>query len=116
MRRRTGFFRAFAFSVFAFTAIMAGLLAVVGGVHHLMARAASTPFEGRRSTEQLTPPEPRLQTDPDADLQALEKAWTRRLTTYAWVDRQAGLARIPVQRAMQLMLRRGFPTRRGGRR
>lgn len=63
-----------------------------------------------------TPPEPRLQTSPLSDLQAL-RAWEDRvLTTYAWVDRGAGVVRIPVQRAKDLVLERGLPARRGERR
>lgn len=64
-----------------------------------------------------TPPEPRLQTSPLSDLQAL-RAWEDRvLTTYAWVDRAAGVVRIPVERAKDLVLERGLlPARPGERR
>jgi hypothetical protein len=40
-------------------------------------------------------------------------AWEDRvLTTYAWVDRNAGTVRIPVDRAKDLALERGLPARR----
>jgi hypothetical protein len=38
------------------------------------------------------------------ELRAREEA---ALTSYGWVDREAGRARIPVERAMELLLERG---------
>lgn len=55
------------------------------------------------------PPTPRLQTDPKADLERLRAAERERLETYGWVDRGRGIVRIPVDRAMQLVSRRGLP-------
>ena len=49
------------------------------------------------------PPEPRLQTDPAADLERLRARDARRLSTYGWVDRDAAIARIPIDRAMALL-------------
>jgi len=64
------------------------------------------------------PPEPRLQTDPLQDLQALHSEEDAVLNTYGWVDRKAGVVRIPVQRALDLLAQRGLPSRqqpaRGG--
>jgi hypothetical protein len=52
-----------------------------------------------------TPPAPRLQAQPIDDLRAL-RAWEdERLEAWAWVDREAGLARIPIERAMALLAR-----------
>jgi hypothetical protein len=33
------------------------------------------------------------------------------LNSYGWVDKQAGVARIPIDRAMELLAQRGLPTR-----
>jgi len=63
-----------------------------------------------------TPPEPRLQTSPLSDLQALRSWEDRILTTYAWVDRGEGVVRIPVERAKDLLLQRGVPSRQEERR
>jgi hypothetical protein len=35
----------------------------------------------------------------------------QRLNSYGWVDQQAGIARIPIDRAMALLAQRGLPTR-----
>jgi len=55
------------------------------------------------------PPEPRFQTDPHAELLRLRAAEDSMLTTYGWVDRDSGMARIPVARAMALIADRGMP-------
>jgi hypothetical protein len=52
------------------------------------------------------PPEPRLQIDPHGDLEELRRQENEILTTYRWVDREKGIARIPVDRAMQVFLER----------
>lgn len=56
------------------------------------------------------PPEPRLQADPVADLEMLRAAEQAMLDGYDWLDRDAGLARIPIDRAMDLLVER--PTAR----
>ena len=33
------------------------------------------------------------------------------LTTYGWVDKNAGTVRIPIDRAKELLLERGLPVR-----
>jgi len=55
------------------------------------------------------PPEPRLQVEAPKELKSLQKAEQEVLTTYAWVSKEAGIARIPIERAMQLVLERGLP-------
>jgi hypothetical protein len=52
-------------------------------------------------------PEPRLQADPKADLAELKRRQEERLAGYAWIDRDAGLVRIPIERAMALIAARG---------
>jgi hypothetical protein len=52
-------------------------------------------------------PAPRLQADPAADLHAFRAEQERALKGYGWTDREHGLARIPVDRAMQILARRG---------
>jgi len=57
------------------------------------------------------PPEPRLQTDPRQDLADLRAKEQDQLTSYGWVDRNAGVVRIPIEAAMKLTLERGLPAR-----
>lgn len=57
------------------------------------------------------PPEPRLQPVPERDLAALRQEQETLLGSYGWVDRQAGIARIPIDRAIDLMAQRGLAAR-----
>jgi hypothetical protein len=52
------------------------------------------------------PPEPRLQVDPVGDLSALRAREAAQLGGYGWVDRQAGVVHIPIDRAMELLVAR----------
>lgn len=52
---------------------------------------------------------PLLQVDPQADLEALRQSERQVLTSYGWVDRQAGIVRIPIEVAMKRMLEKGLP-------
>ena len=56
-----------------------------------------------------TPPEPRLEPFPLAPGQRLRAEEDAILTTYGWVDRKAGLARIPIDRAIEILAARGLP-------
>ena len=55
------------------------------------------------------PPEPRLQVAPRDDLQRLRAREDEQLHGYAWVDRSAGVTRIPIERAIELLATRGLP-------
>ena len=61
--------------------------------------------------ESRLPPEPRLQTNPREDLQDLRTQEDRILNSYGWVDKNAGIARIPIEEAMKLTVQRGLPSR-----
>jgi hypothetical protein len=54
------------------------------------------------------PPGPRLQTTPPRDLDELRAQDRAALTTYGWVDQSKGVARIPVDRAMSILVERGL--------
>jgi hypothetical protein len=59
-----------------------------------------------------TPEAPRLEALPLAPRRALNAEETEVLTTYGWVDRSAGVVRIPVEEAMRKIAAGGVP---GGR-
>ena len=71
--------------------------------------APASPLAGAYGLK--APPEPRLQTAPLDDLVALRAAEDATLHSYAWVDRDAGVARIPIERAIDLLAERGLPAR-----
>jgi hypothetical protein len=66
-----------------------------------------TPFQSSRPT----PPAPQLQVAPEVDWQNYMKQQLQTGDSYGWVDRKAGIVRIPIDRAMDLVLKRGLPVR-----
>ena len=56
-----------------------------------------------------TPRDPRLEPNPLAPRLAMRAREKELLGSYAWVDRGAGMARIPIDRAMELLVERGLP-------
>jgi hypothetical protein len=107
----------------AILAFGGGLLAVAIVIHLAMwvlfrffdARAArqdTVTYPLAAKQEQRLPPEPRLQTNPRQDLADLRAAEDQTLTTYGWVDRNAGVVRIPISEAMKLAIQRGLPARK----
>jgi hypothetical protein len=57
------------------------------------------------------PPEPQLQRTPREDLRAFRVGEDELLNRYEWVDRDAGVVRIPIAEAMKLTVQRGLPAR-----
>ncbi len=57
------------------------------------------------------PPGPLLEVNEGPALQRLLAGENEVLNSYGWVDKQNGVVRIPIDRAMKLLLQRGLPTR-----
>ena len=47
------------------------------------------------------PPAPNLQTQPFKDIYMLRQAEATRLGSYGWVDKEGGIVRMPIDRAME---------------
>ena len=73
--------------------------------------SAGREFPLAAGQENRLPPEPRLQTNPRQDLRDLQAAEDESLRSYQWIDRNAGIVRIPIDEAMRLTLQRGLPSR-----
>jgi hypothetical protein len=56
-------------------------------------------------------PQPRLEGDERREINDFREQEEQTLNSYGWVDQQAGVVRIPIDRAMQLVAQRGLPTR-----
>jgi hypothetical protein len=69
----------------------------------------ASPFDNTRTL----PPPPLLQVHPAEDLKAYRAEEDAILGSYGWADKSAGTVRIPIERAMELSLQRGFPVRKG---
>ena len=98
-------------------------LVVVAAVVHLLIYVLFGYFTSRENAKvpseyplaaaagDRVPPEPRFQTDPRQDLADLRAKEDELLGSYGWVDRNAGVVRIPIDAAMKLTLERGLPAR-----
>ena len=56
-------------------------------------------------------PQPRLETAERTEINNFRLQEEQTLNSYGWVDQSAGVVRIPIERAMQLVAERGLPTR-----
>ena len=96
-------------------AIFATFLVVAAFYNLFEARnpSSDSPSRIEFQPKMLAPP-PRLQTDPAIELKQFRAAEDAKLNSYGWIDRNAGIIRIPIQRAMDLVVQRGLPTRGAG--
>jgi len=76
-------------------------------VRHQPLGPPASPFEDVRQL----PPTPRLQTLAPEDLERYRAGQDQILDSYGWVDKPAGVVRIPIARAMDLLLQKGLPVR-----
>jgi hypothetical protein len=58
-----------------------------------------------------TPPAPRVDDHPAMELKDLHTYEDQFLGTYGWTDKAKGIVRIPIDQAMELELKKGFPTK-----
>jgi hypothetical protein len=68
----------------------------------------------RNQARSRSGPGPQLQISPRLDLHYFRAQEDKQLTNYAWVDRSAGVVRVPIERAMELVLERGLPVGSNG--
>jgi hypothetical protein len=62
---------------------------------------------------EVEPPAPRLQGNPGVQLMQFKQRELDQLNHYGWIDKGAGIARIPIDRAMDILTRTGLPERTG---
>lgn len=66
-------------------------------------------FPNRQAIEVGQFPQPRLQESPTGDMVDMIREERARITTYGWVDQDAGIAHIPIDRAMEILAAKGLP-------
>ena len=88
-------------------ALGAVLLLVSGGqlllLRHFERRAAEREAPVAPLAEARTPPEPRLLPEPRRALLELRAEEDALLHGYGWVNREAGIVRIPIERAIDVL-------------
>lgn len=102
----------FAIGLVIVTLFSAGIVA--GVLQYLMHREGGM-FVSRivpppTDTRQL-PPEPRLEETPAQDEREMHAAEDKLQGTYGWLDQDNGIVRLPIARAMDLVVQEGLPSR-----
>jgi hypothetical protein len=101
-------------AVINFLVIMAVALVVTGLVSwgvfryfasHEQQNAAASPFFGTRPL----PLGPQLQVTPREDWLKYRESQQRNLDSYSWVNREKGIASVPIDQAMDIIVKKGLP-------
>jgi hypothetical protein len=84
--------------------------AVATGIPPTISRPADL-IGGLAAAPQPTPPAPALEAEPGQTLDRYMAGEQQKLNSYRWVDRSAGIAAIPIDRAIDLLASSGLPAR-----
>ncbi len=84
------------------------LLGVYEGQHD---RAQTQAYPMAAGQQDRLPPTPRFQENPQHELQELRAKQKALLEGYGWVNKEAGVARIPIEEAMRMVVEQGLPIR-----
>jgi hypothetical protein len=68
-------------------------------------RAPASPFAGARQL----PAGPQLQVNPREDLKRYRAEQEHALESYSWENKEDGTVRVPIERAMEMLLKQGLP-------
>lgn len=98
-----------------FVLMVVAFLLIIGVFSFLESWNGKSPQPVSPLAESQEPPAgPRLQVDPELDMAQFKVIEDSLVNSYGWVQKEAGVVRIPVKEAMKLMLEKGFPVREGG--
>jgi hypothetical protein len=96
-------------------AVVLGIAVVIASlvVHYKTVQQArqDTPIPRLAREREATPGTP-LQVDAPNELRQMRAAEEAALDSYGWVDKDAGIVRIPVDRAMEILAKKGLPARK----
>ena len=106
------------FALWLAVAMIISVGIVYGTFYFFEGRAVSSDATAQRyplaAAHERAMPMPALQKQPFKDIYELRLGENEKLTGYGWVDKDGGVTRIPIDRAMEVMLQRGFPARSEG--
>ena len=96
-------------------ALMVGVSFLVKPLYNLLvARGVETQAPAAYVAESdpaaLEPPGPRLQVTPELELAAFRAREDAILGSYAWVEKDRGVVRLPIDEAIRIVAQRGLPT------
>jgi hypothetical protein len=90
-------------------------LSIVYGIFQFLStqQVTTAPLNPLAETSvQPFPPAPRVEDHPAVEVKELHAKEDSLLSTYGWTNKMAGVVRIPIDRAIDLELQRGFPVRK----
>jgi hypothetical protein len=96
-----------ALAIAMFVGAGAMYLGLAGSFFYLKNRMTSTQshmIDASLLTQRELPPAPRLQRNPPAEFQTYREQQDQYLKSYGWIDRKSGVVRIPIERAMEILL------------
>ena len=99
------------FAIGLFVLLVIAAWAMRGLFNYLRVQQTLGPPASPFADARPLPPSPRLQVAPARDWQQLHASQEQLLSSYGWVDKQAGVVRIPISRAMDVLAERGLPAR-----
>ena len=92
------------------TVIALALLVTYGLFHYFYSGETRTrPLPSPLSYSREPTPEPRLSVEPGEELKTLRSEEDAMLKSYGWIDRDKGVVRIPIDRAIEILAERGLP-------
>ncbi len=86
-------------------------MAAMGGLFYYLTNREAIADTSRSplAAERSLPPAPHLQVSPASDIEQLHADENKRINTYGWVDKEQGVVRIPVEKAMEIVATQGLP-------
>ncbi len=94
----------------AFLAVATAIVfALVVGIFRYFYTTYSTE-EATRLSRPVVPPEPRIEVAPAEQIKDLHAREDHVLSTYAWVDKDGGKVRVPIDRAIDMLAAKGLPS------
>jgi hypothetical protein len=105
----TGLFHLSVWSVLILVAVFGGMWLMFRMLERREAGLdpLQTPVSSRLPGRDRLPTGPQLQVDEPGDLATFRAAEDRILTTYEWLDRKQGTVRVPIDRAIEMLVARG---------
>jgi len=91
--------------------VAAVFLAIAWGFDAMKAHFERDAAPPHPMASEPNPVGPRLQAAPEPARREHEAALRSRLASYGWIDREAGLVHVPIERALELVAAEGLPER-----
>jgi hypothetical protein len=101
------------FAVALVAIIAVSLMLLIGLFKYFQTRDQANPTAVSVDPTKLFP-EPRLQRTPTPDLKTIRADEDRMLNSYGWVDTQKNVVRVPIDVAIDLLAKKGLPSRPQG--